>query len=245
MKSHPRAQPSTLSFQTENSTVTKPGSVSRLRKALRLIAALMLLLTIWVAVDLLAPRSVRLRQFDADEVARLDTAMWRSYYNRQRFLLFRQLAELLRTQYRMPFFRSNVTAFRAASAAFIFKEGKGRSDYEKALPDLAKFYAAIREMGDIPFDVQRVAKLELKWWIVHRERQHHAPDDLERALAEAAAGVYQVPAASLTEYAQLRAEAMRIRDDRAEAGTLSEADWQRIDALLHASWQSLHQAVNH
>jgi hypothetical protein len=48
----------------------------------------------------------------------------------------------------------------------------------------------------------------------------------------------------MAEHGRLRAEAMTIRDTRAEAGGVTEADWARIDALLHASWQSLHKAVN-
>ncbi len=42
--------------------------------------------------------------------------------------------------------------YYAANAAFVFKQGKQRADYEKALPDLVKFYRAIRQMSDIPFD---------------------------------------------------------------------------------------------
>ena len=45
------------------------------------------------------------------------------------------------------------------------KNGKQRSDYEKALPDLLKFYQSIRKMSDLPFDVNRAARLELEWWI--------------------------------------------------------------------------------
>src|SRR5258708_33865337 len=78
--------------------------------------------------------------------------MWRSYYEKQRLRLFNQLSELLRTQYHMPLVRSNATAYYAANAAFVFKQGKQRADYEKALPDLVKFYRAIRQMSDIPFD---------------------------------------------------------------------------------------------
>jgi len=37
---------------------------------------------------------------------------------------------------------------------------------------------------------------------------------------------------------------MIIRDERAEAGGLSEADWMRIHELLRGSWNSLWHAVN-
>jgi hypothetical protein len=214
-----------------------------LRHALALAALSVAALSAWVVYDLSAPRRTSLRDFDPDEVARLDTAMWRSYYGRERLRLFAQLGELLRTQYRLPFLRSNLVAYRAARAAFVFKDGRGRSDYERALPDLERFYRSIREVSDEDFDPERAARLELEWWIIHRERRRHAPGDLERALADLASELYRVPASSLTEHARLRAEAMTIRDTRAEQGGLTEADWSRIDQLLRASWRSLHHAV--
>ncbi|HEV2763941.1 MAG TPA: hypothetical protein VGV38_13245 [Pyrinomonadaceae bacterium] len=210
-----------------------------------LVLAVALVLVLgWLAFDLYAPRRTRMRDFDPDEVARLETEMWRSYYERRRLALFTQLSELLRTQYRLPVVRSNAVAYRAAKAAFVFKDGRGRADYERALPDLVKFYEEIREVSDVPFDVERAARLELEWWIIHRERRRHQPGDLERALAELAAELYRVPAANLAEHARLRAEAMAVRDTRAEQGGVTEQDWQRIDQLLHASWQSLWKAVN-
>ena len=216
----------------------------RLRLFSKITAALVLLLAAWVAYDLYAPRRTSLRDFDPDEVARLETEMWRSYYSRERLRLFRQLGELLRTQYRMPFWRSQAVAYQAARAAFVFKDGRGRSDYERALPNLVSFYESIREVSDTEFDVERAARLELEWWIVHRERRRHAPGDLDRALADLAAELYRVPAERLAEHARLRAEAMLIRDARAEQGGVTEDDWRRIDELLHQSWRSLHRAVN-
>ena len=215
-----------------------------LRRLLAVAGALALLLAAWVAFDLCRPVSTSLREFDADEVARLETAMWRSYYSRERVKLFGELAGLLRTQYRLPFWRSNTVAYRAARAAFVFKGGTGRPDYERALPDLESFYRSIRAVSDTDFDTARAARLELEWWIVHRERRAHAPGDLERALADLAAELYRVPSERLAEHARLRAEAMEIRDTKADAGGVTEEDWRRIDELLHQSWRSLHRAVN-
>ncbi|HEX8070166.1 MAG TPA: hypothetical protein VF546_09470 [Pyrinomonadaceae bacterium] len=214
---------------------------SRLARALLI---LLVALGAWVAFDLTRAPQTDIRRFDPEEVARLDTAMWRSYYARQRARLFFQLGELLRTQYHFPFWQSQGVAYHAARAAFVFKDGKQRADYERALPDLVRFYESIRRTSNVPFDPQRAAQLELEWWIVHRQRAEHAPDDLPRALAAAAAEIYQTDPARLDEYARLRAEAMHIRDDRAAAGGVSEAEWQRIDQLLHDSWRALHEAVN-
>jgi hypothetical protein len=169
--------------------------------------------------------------------------MWRSYYDKKQVTLFNELAELLRKQYNMPLIRSNSVAYHAAKAAFVFKRGKQRSDYEQALPDLVSFYTSVREMSDIPFDVNRTARLELEWWIIHRERAKHPEGDLDRALADLQAEIYHVPVEKLREHARLRAEAMRIRDTKAEAGGVTEADWAKIGELLRGSWRSLSQVV--
>jgi hypothetical protein len=221
------------------------SAFSRLaRRALAALAVLLVALGGWIAFDLSRAHSTDLRRFDADEVARLETAMWRSYYSRERVKLYTELGELLRKQYGFRYWKSQEVAYHAARAAFIFKDGRGRTDYERALPDLVEFYGAIRKASNSDFDVQRAAQLELEWWIVHRERARRQPGDLERSLAALAAEIYHVPAERLAEHARLRADAMRIRDDKAAAGGVTEEDWARIDALLHASWQSLLRAVN-
>ena len=201
-------------------------------------------LLVWCGIDLFGPRSVNIRDFDADEVARLDNAMWRSYYDRERLKLFFQLAELMRTQYDFPFLRSHLVAFRAAKAAFVFKDGKERSDYEKAIPDLVRFYEAIRGVSTTEFDVVKTARLELEWWIVHRDRSNYPPNALEWALAETSAELYGVPADSLMEYARFRADAMVIRDTKAATGGVAEEDWARIEELLGHSCRSLWAVVN-
>ena len=209
----------------------------------RALALVLPLIICGVLYDLYYPRTTQMREFDPDEVARLETAMWRSYYEKHRGRLFNQLTELLRTQYHMPTLRANLVALYATKAAFVFKDGKQRSDYEKALPDLVKFYTAVHELGDIPFDVDRAARLELEWWIIHRQRAQHKPGDLDKALAELQAEIYRVPVERLLEHGRLRAEAMTIRDTKAESGGVTEEDWARINKLLRESWRSLAKAV--
>jgi hypothetical protein len=216
---------------------------TRKKPLLKIALVAFIAIVAWALYDLYAPRTAHLREFNADEVARLETAMWHSYYEKRRLSLFNQLSELLQTQYNMPLLRSNLVGYYAANAAFVFKKGKQRADYEKALPDLVRFYEAIRKISDVPFDANRAARLELEWWIIHRERAKHSPDDLPKALAELQAALYSIPVDPLMEHGRLRAEAMTIRDTKAEAGGVTEADWARIDELLHQSWRSLSAAV--
>lgn len=218
--------------------------MSKKKKFLIVFAALLVILIAWIGFDTLIPRKTKMREFDANEVARLETAMWRSYYSRQRISLFSQLGEALRTQYKMPFWKSEWAAFQAAKAAFVFKDGKKREDYEKALPNLIKFYSSVHDMSDIDFDVENAAKLELEWWIIHRTRETQPAGSLEKSLAELQSELYRVPPSRLEEHAKYRAEAMRIRDTKAKEGGVTEEDWKKIDELLHLSWQSLYKVVN-
>lgn len=198
----------------------------------------------WITIDLRIPIKTDIRQFDPKVVAHLDTEMWRSYYDRKPLKLFFQLGALMRKQFNAPFWRSQIMSYQAAKAAFVFKDGKQRSDYKKALPYLHKYYTIINKMSKTSFDVQKAAELELEWWIVHRQRAQHQGGDLEQALAESAAVIYNISPTQVNEYAQFRANAMDIRDSEQEKDGVSEAEWQQIADLLNQSWQALHISVN-
>ena len=75
------------------------------------------------------------------------------------------------------------------------------------MPDLLAYYAAIRKVSTTRFDVQRTARLELEWWIVHRERNRLPAGALDRALADLAAEIYQMPRERFAEHARYRADA--------------------------------------
>jgi hypothetical protein len=198
----------------------------------------------WAVAEVARPRRADIRVFDPDEVARLETAMWRSHYDRRRLPLFGQLVALLQGQFHLQPLRAVALAGLAARAAAVFQVGASSDDYRRALPYLERYYAGIRAVSEVPFDPRRAAWLELEWWIVHREQAMHPPGDLERALADLAAELYQVPAERLWAHASRRAEAMLIRDHAAtrEVGVL-EDDWDRIEAVLWVAWKALADEV--
>ncbi len=198
----------------------------------------------YAAADLFWPLHRDLSRFDPIATGTLETKMWRSYYERQHVSLFLELAQALRTQYRFSWLRSYVGAYYGASAAFTFKDGKARSDYEKALPALQTYFSLIHNTGNRDFDVARTTKLELEWWIVHRQREHYPPGALANACAQAAASLYMVSASSTLEHGQLRAQAMLLRDSREAAGSVTDADWATIESLLHRSYLSLEHVVS-
>lgn len=170
-------------------------------------------------------------------VGRLENSMWRSYYEHRPVRLFADLVSLMRTQYRLPFWRSVEGAYHATRAAVVFQKGHDRSDYEKALPDLASFYSIVRRGSDVSFDTHRASRLELEWWIAHR----HRLEDLADVLAALQAEIFQMDPAEFLSHAELRAEAMRIRDRKGKA--VSEEDWRTIGGLLERSWTTLQTTV--
>ncbi len=201
-------------------------------------------LLLWIGVDLFVPTRHSIRQFNPKDVAHLETAMWRSYYEKKPVLLFWQLATGLRQQFHAPFWRSFKLGSQAAKAAFDFKKGKSQTDYQQALPGLISYYESILALSTDRFDVAKLAELELNWWIIHRERGQYSYTDLANALIHTAAVQYNQPATDFSTYGKLRANAMRLRDESSkETGGTTEADWQRIEKELTQAWASLHQAV--
>jgi hypothetical protein len=225
--------------------VTQAGGTDRARRLLIhyvpiLCAAAALL---WLVLDFSIPRRHSLRNFNPHRVAQIETGMWRSYYDHHSLQLFFEMAQLLRSQYHLSITRSWAAGYYAAHAAVVFQRGQSRPDYEKALPDLVAYYSLIRAGSDTPFNLQEVARLELEWWIVHRQRAHHPAGDLPQSLAALQAAIYNEPAEQLSEHAQARGDAMIIRDKRAASGGVSDADWNQINRLLNASWVSLKNVV--
>lgn len=222
----------------------KPSSIRRSKLSSWFGWAALLVLLIWIIVDLYVPRKNSLRQFDPKEVAQLETAMWRSYYEKKPVLLFWQLAKGLRQQFHAPFWRSFKLGFQASKAAFDFKKGRSRADYQHTIPDLRSYYESIKELSTESFDVPKVADLELEWWIVHRQRERYSYTDLANALVQTSAALYNQPATSFTTYGRFRADAMHLCDDvRHHPGGATEADWQQINEKLLEAWRALHSVV--
>jgi hypothetical protein len=159
-------------------------------------------------------------------------------YERRPVRLFGQMIALLRTQYHMGPLMAAVNACRSAHAAFVFKDGKSRTNYERALPDLERYYADISALAVTPFDAREAARLELEWRILHRE----GSPGLDAGLAKLKSVIYHLPEREFVEHAQLRATAMFLRDSKGDR--ITGEDWERIGKLLNRSWLSLYAVVN-
>ena len=199
------------------------------------------LLVVWIIIDINYPFKADLHSINAAETATLDGAMWRSYYEKKPVKLFMQSAQLMRNEFHFPFWRSYLVSYYAAKAAFAFKDGTSRTDYNKALPYLVKYYSYINNVSSTSFNVDTAASAELEWWIIRRERDKRPSVEWEQLLAKTAATVYHIPAEQFNEYAHLRVQAMLLRDEK--GNDINETDWQQINKLLLNAWQSFSVVV--
>jgi hypothetical protein len=195
----------------------------------------------WITIDLFYPFKRDISKIDAEETARLEAGMWRSYYEKKKVKLFFQAGKLMREEFHFPLCRSYRVAYYAAKAAFVFKDGHNRDEYEKALPYLKKYYHLINNISERTFNVDSAAMTELEWWIIRRERDKYPPAEWEKWLASGSSVVYHIPADSFKEYAKLRVQAMLLRDEKGDA--ITEEDWKKINDILLQAWESFANAL--
>jgi hypothetical protein len=213
--------------------------ISSMRRKMVLVALLAILL---IAAFACWPRRADLRAFDSAGMARLETAMWRDYYEKRYGALFYHLYELSRTQFCFSPLDSFRIALAAGSAAKAFQPTRSRGEAAAALPELAAYYALLRPAAPVAFDTDKLARLELDWWQARHEVV--GPRDYGRTIAEVAALTYgkspDDPAIAASGVA--RAGAMAYRDARREG--MTERDWAEVEGQLLRAYQLLKAAID-
>ncbi len=188
-------------------------------------------------------KQTRIYDFDPTQLAATETAMWRAYYDRRVLALFRLSVRLLQEQLTFSLPMALYNAYRLTRAAFVFKRGRGREDYRKALGWLVPFYRSAYRHLDARWNPELVADLELEWWIIHRH--DFGPGQtakLEHSLADLCAALYYIPIEELADYARHRAQAMILSDTLVQArekGLAVEPDWLAIHTKLELSYTAL------
>jgi hypothetical protein len=187
------------------------------------------------------PRQADLRTFDPAEMARLETAMWRDYYEKHYPQLFYHLYESSRTQFGFSPLASVRISLSAALAAKTFQPTRSRGEAEAAIPYLVTYYELLRK-ASATFDAREVASRELDWWQARREAQ--PPRVYGVSVAEVAAPTYGKAAddPALLAFGMGRAEAMAYRDARGQ--TITAQDWTNIETRLRAAYEQLRAAIS-
>jgi hypothetical protein len=186
------------------------------------------------------PRTASLRTFSPEAMGRLETAMWRDYYDHRYVALFLALYRVNREQYGFSPWDSVRVAFLAAKAARVFQPSTNRAQAEAATPWLRRYYGIIRARSHEPFDVDKAARSELTWWQLRREDA--SPEEYGKVVAQVAQEVYGTHDGRLEQASQVRAAMMDYRDRHSE-GRMAEQDWYFIEQNLRKAFALLKQGV--
>jgi hypothetical protein len=183
--------------------------------------------------------------FDPDELARLETRMWKAYYRRQPARLFVQLVMALRAQAHVGWLRALAASLLLTKAAAGFARATG--DYERFAPDIGRAYRLLGLPETV--DVEAVARHELRWWVVRREIGLAAGAAAGDSITDLYAAIYDLPREQAVEAGRLRGLAAEVRDRGATADPdgprgSGRAYWPEVARLLRDSYRSLRSALD-
>src|SRR5258708_7381903 len=100
------------------------------------------------------PRHADLAKFDPTAMGRLETAMWRHYYEKRYLPLFGDLYDVARSEYDFSPLDSLRLAYAAASAARSFQPSTSRAEADAALPALAGYFRILSGAAPAPIEVE-------------------------------------------------------------------------------------------
>jgi hypothetical protein len=185
------------------------------------------------------------KDFDPDELARLETRMWKAYYRQQPARLFGPLIQALHAQAQVSWLRALQASLLLTRAAAGFARSTG--DYERFAPDIGRAYRTLGLPDHV--DVEAVARHELRWWVVRRERGLAAGEAAGEAITDLYAAIYDVPRELVAEAGRLRGLAAEVRDrgandDPEGPRAAGSAYWPVVARLLRDSYRSLRAALD-
>jgi hypothetical protein len=209
------------------------------RSRIRQIAAAVVAGVALAAAYICFPRHADLTKFDPNAMARLETAMWRHYYEKRYLPLFADLYGVARSEYGFSPLASAQLAVAAASAAKAFQPSTSRAEAEAALPSLIDYFRILSNAAPAPVEVEDAARTELAWWQARREAV--TPEQYGLIIARVATLVYGVDGDDMRRSGVVRAQAMAFRDAR--GADMSEADWSSIADQLDLAYRLLKKAL--
>lgn len=185
------------------------------------------------------------KDFDPDDLANLETRMWKAYYRRQPARLFVQLNQALRAQAQVSWPRALKASLLLTRAAVGFARSTG--DFDRFAPDIIRGYRTLGLPDHV--DVEAVARHELRWWVIRRELGLSAGAAAGEAITDVYAALYDIPRERVSEAGRLRGLAAEVRDrgatdDPAGPTGPGTAYWPEVARLLRDSYRSLRAALD-
>ncbi len=160
-----------------------------------------------------------MRALDPRKVARYEVANYVTYYQKDWATLLRCTVGLMQEAFGLPLWRAVQGAYLYARAEIAFAPFPD-NNLAKAQLYASRFYGMVKQVHrDERYDEAEAARLDVKWWIVHRGLFANAENrPLVDALTDLWAYAYRVPHESVLPAATARAQAILISDRWVRAG---------------------------
>lgn len=186
-------------------------------------------------------------QFDPDKVAYYEKAGWEAYYDRNWLRVFGLMVSLNREQFRMSLLTALSASIDVVRASLAFAPLEG-NDVPKATRHLRDYYAKARRAVGIKTEANKLAELEMDYWVVHRQLaiERKLDPKLENwgpmtdSLEHLHAALFEAPAAAIRRSAEERALGA-VAVDRITGGYSTDipADWRVVESHLRAAYGAL------
>jgi len=182
-------------------------------------------------------------EFNPDQVAYVEAAGWRAYYDRKWLKMLRLIMKLCQEEFHIPFPMSLLAAYHTIYASIAWVPVN--HDEKKVLKSLEKFYRLARRYSGLTFDPTRAAAVELQYFDVHR-RLVGQPDKSEfiETLANLHSAIFGLSLEQVRESAELRAKAAdRVDMITGKTSTDVEGDWATLEEDLRQCYRSIQREL--
>jgi hypothetical protein len=184
---------------------------------------------------------------DPVAVGRSECEAWAGYYRRDWPAVLRGTIGMVRHGFSLGFLTTLLAAWHVLRANQAWAPYPVNRPAE-ARNQMARFYRLADRAGQLSVDPEVAAELEVRWWLLHRERQHDqrgGDEDLTDALIALYGYIYQAEPAAVTRAAELRVRAMNLSDLWVAAGCdLNDPTLSQERLALVASYTALREAID-
>ncbi|HLG70177.1 MAG TPA: hypothetical protein VK009_07105 [Chloroflexota bacterium] len=171
-----------------------------------------------------------------ERLAYLETAIWKAYYDRRWLAVLWLTLQLVHEQFHLSWLQAIRASYCTTRAAVAWAPVD--HDVAKVRRYLARFY----ELAGVR-DPRRVAELELRYWIVHRDLSGQPESEkgpLEDSLAELHAALFGLPVEQTRTSGIARARAADTVDEITSGRSQDvPADWAKVETYLREAYGSL------
>src|SRR5512147_807593 len=149
-----------------------------------------------------------LLQFDPYKLGRYEKDNYVAYYQKDWLKLLRASVGMVKEAFGLSLPQAIYGAYLVARAEIAFAPFPN-NHVPLAVAYSARFYRFVQRIHHLDLDVERIARLEVNWWSIHRKLfGQPESQELVEAVAELYAAIYKSPSAGFYDAANHRAQGM-------------------------------------